>query len=228
MDWSILCFAYKWLDESRVYDVSRLDFKDRKTDRGIVKRLHELFDEADVVVAHNGVRFDQPKVRARLLVHGFDPPSPVKEFDTVQVARRQFGFHSNRLDDLGRQLGVGRKLRHTGFDLWLRCMAGTVMPGTVDPAAWRTMLRYNRQDVRLLEDVYRKLRPWSKTFPNLAAIDDKPDECPRCGVRGQMLHRGWTIASVTRRPRFQCKACGGWCSGRAVYRTGTSFTGSAA
>lgn len=223
-DWTTLSFAWKWLGEKSVHAMALPDCRKPKSDRELVAKLHELFDSADIVIAHNGVKFDQPKMRARMLVHGMAPPSPFKEVDTLQIARRQFGFSSNKLDDLARQLGIGRKVTHTGFDLWRRCMSGTVLPGSIDAGAWRTMVRYNRHDVRLLEAVYLRLRPWAKNHPNVAAIDDKPNTCPRCGVEGQMISRGWNIASATRRPRFQCKACGGWCAGRSIYKSGaTSF-----
>lgn len=218
-DWSILSAAWKWLDEKQIHSMGRPDCKRPDTDKEIVAKLWGLFDSADMVIAHNGVKFDQKKVRTRMLVHGLGPPSPYKEVDTLQIARNQFAFSSNKLDDLCRELGIGRKLTHVGFKLWQGCMAG-------DPASWRTMIRYNRHDVRLLEAVYLKLLPWAKNHPNVAAIDDKPNTCPRCGVTGEMVSRGWAIASMTRRPRFMCKACGGWCAGRSIYKSGaSSFVG---
>ena len=104
--WYILCFAYKWLDEKQTHVVSLPDYekqykKDPENDYEVVKRLHELFNEADIVIAHNGNNFDQKKVHARFLVHGFDPPINYKQIDTLKEARKHFRFDSNRLNDLG-------------------------------------------------------------------------------------------------------------------------------
>ncbi len=35
-----------------------------------------------------------------------------------------------------------------------------------DPAAWKVMEKYNKQDVLLLEKVYDRLLPWIKSHPN--------------------------------------------------------------
>ena len=42
------------------------------------------------------------------------PPSPYKTIDTLKIARKYFGFNSSKLDDLGRVLGAGEKVRHGG------------------------------------------------------------------------------------------------------------------
>src|ERR1700756_3123121 len=67
-DTQILCFAYKWLDEKRVHVVGQDDFKSFKpgvnNDKDVVKALWKLFDEAEVVIAHNGNQFDQKIVQS--------------------------------------------------------------------------------------------------------------------------------------------------------------------
>jgi hypothetical protein len=216
VDWHILSFAWKWLGEKRVHAMGLPDCEDPESDYELCVKLHELFDEADIVVAHNGARFDVPKVNARMLVHGMEPPSPYKQVDTLQVARRTFKFSSNKLDDLCRELGLERKGDTSGWKTWIGCING-------DEKAWRTLIKYNKQDVQILEQLYLRLRPWTKNHPNVGAIDDLSDICPRCGAAGEMISRGWTYATASRRQRFQCRACGGWCAGRNVYKTGNSY-----
>src|SRR5690606_17959042 len=93
-DWYILCFAYKWLGERKTHVIAQPDFKDYKPgssdDKNVVQKLWELFEEADVVVAHNGNSFDQKKSQARMIYHGMRPPAPYKQIDTKLVARRYF------------------------------------------------------------------------------------------------------------------------------------------
>lgn len=202
-EWELLSFSYKWLDEKKVECVTRLDFRD-KSDKSITKALWKVLNEANVVVAHNGKAFDNKKAQAKFVEHGLSPVSPFTTVDTREIARAHFKFNSNKLDDLGKLLGVGRKIRiEEGFDLWLKCMDG-------NKKAFAKMAEYNKQDVVLLEKVYKKLLPWMKTHPNLANLEGRPEACPKCGGL-ELQSRGTHCNTTTRYQRFQCKSCGGWC-----------------
>lgn len=221
-EWWMLCYGYKWLGEKRSHVVAQPDFtgyeRDRTNDRQLVKALRDLVDEADVVVAHNGDKFDLPKSRARWAIHGLKPPSPVKTVDTLKVARRYFMFNSNSLGDLGETLGLGSKGSTGGFDTWLGCMAG-------DPKAWARMTRYCKQDVNLLEAIYLRLRPFIETgHPNMALLTDKPAACCRCGQSDRALKStGWRYYGVTKRRRFRCPSCASFCFGRTVHKSDIQY-----
>jgi len=204
-EWEMLSFAFKWLGESKITCISRPDFAD-KTDKSLIKALWKLIDEADIVIAHNGDEFDNKKANARFLAVGLPPPAPYKSVDTKKVAKAHFKFNSNSLDDLGRTLGVGRKVKHSGFDLWLGCMSGK-------KASWDEMCKYNKQDVALLERVYLKLQPWIAKHPNVSFIVDRPNGCPKCG-HAKLEARGYTRTSTNTYRKFVCKSCGGWCRSR--------------
>jgi len=207
----MMSFSVKWLDKKGVKTFGLCDYpafkKDKTNDGPLVADLWKYFDAADVIIGHNGDSFDIKKTNARLAVHQLGPPSPYKTIDTLKLARASFKFDSNKLDNIGRYLGVGRKLPHTGKDLWLSCMAG-------DPKAWRTMKRYNAQDVRLLEAVYLKLRPWSKNPPHLPSYSDATG-CPVCSSTN-VQHRGFNVAKQRKTQRLQCQDCGHWHSGDIV------------
>lgn len=198
----MLCFAYKWLGDSKVKVLGQDDFKGWKpgvnNDKKLVEALRELFDEADVVIAHNGNSFDQKYSQARMMVHGIAPPSPYKQIDTKLVARRYGRFTSNKLDDLGKNLSIGQKLDTGGFKLWEGCLAG-------DKASWRKMKAYNKQDVALLEEVYLKLRPWIANHP----IIGDTDKCPKCGG-GPMQKRGIKRQTTAVYQWYWCLNCHGW------------------
>jgi hypothetical protein len=157
----LLSYAMKWAGQKTVHTRCLPDYKlynkDKENDRELAKDLWKMMDEADVIVGHNGDAFDIKKANARFITHGLTPPSPSKTIDTLKIARRVFKFDSNKLDSIGGYLGVGRKLPHTGIHLWLGCMGG-------DPKSWRLMRRYNAQDVRLLEQVYLKVRAGRRTI----------------------------------------------------------------
>lgn len=223
-DWYLFCFAYKWLGERCIRTVSQLDFpqryaKDRTDDYGVAKALWDLFNEADVVVAHNGNRSDQTKARTRFVVHGLGSTTPFREVDTLLIARRQFNFISNSLDDLCRQLGIGGKLANGGFSTTEGCMEG-------DPVAWKKMLRYNKRDVQMLEALYLELRPFASAnqHPNMALIGDKPDACPKCGSTKPLKSKGWRYANVTKRRVFRCLENGCVVYGRKVEKSPVTYT----
>lgn len=206
----LLSFSAKWLGEPKVYTYALPDFpgykKDKHNDEKLVKKLAEILESADIIVAHNGDRFDITMTNTRLITHSLPPLSPKKTIDTLKIARQKFKFLSNRLDDLGNVLGVGRKLSHTGKKLWFACMAG-------DPKAWKMMKAYNEQDVRLLERVYLKLRPFATSHPNINTLTRQIGACPKCG--STRLHkRGFTYTRTSEVQRFQCIDCLGYCSGR--------------
>lgn len=209
-EWHMMSFAYKWLGEKTTHVVALPDFKlyakDPHNDLELIKALYQLFDEADVLIAHNGDRFDQRKANAKFIEHGLTPPSQYKSIDTLKVARKNFMFNSNKLDDLGKILGVGRKVRTGGFDLWLDCLAG-------DKKAWAVMKKYNKQDVVLLEQVYYKLLPWIVNHPNMALMNDKAEACPNCGSN-HLQRRGQAYSRLGVAQKYQCVGCGAWHQGR--------------
>lgn len=199
----LLCFAYKWQGEdTRV--VSLPDFnrykRDRRDDGGLARELHKLLNEANIVITHNGDKFDLKKSNTYFIKHKLPPPSPYRTVDTLKVARKYFSFSSNKLDDLGEYLGVGRKLHTGGFELWEKCLEG-------DREAWKTMCEYNKQDVDLLEQVYLRLLPYMQNHPNLLAIN----ACPACAGK---VHKRGSVATITgHKQRYQCQDCGKWSLG---------------
>lgn len=200
-EWSLASFAYKELGRGRVQALARPDFKD-PTDEALVRAVRKVVDEADVLIGHNIDGFDLPKLRAKFVQYGMKPTSH-RTIDTLKIARSQFSFNSNKLDDLVQTLGLGRKVHTGGFDLWERCMAG-------DAAAWRRMVKYNKHDVRLLEAVYKKFRAWYPRHVNFAMFDD--DDRPRCPVcqSTRVQRRGYHVMVARRAARFACQKCGHW------------------
>lgn len=204
-NWYMLSFAYKWQGEKKVTTHVLSDFlgynRDKENDKELVRKLWSLLDQADIVIAHNGDRFDLRKSNARFITHGFKPPSPYKSIDTLKIARKHFAFDSNKLDDLGKYLGVGRKIPHTGKHLWFGCMAG-------DKKSWAIMRKYNAHDVELLERVYLKLRAWATGHPKLNHYT-RTSSCPTCQSK-QLRPRGFMYTATGKRARMSCDSCGAW------------------
>lgn len=145
----MLCFGARWLGKKQV--IFKSVHHDGK--KGMLEELHKLMEEADVLVGWNSAAFDHKHINREFLENGMQPPSPVKDLDLMSVTKANFQFPSNKLDYVAQRLGVGAKVKHSGFSLWLRCMDG-------DDKAWREMKKYQVQDVNLLVDLYYHLLPW--------------------------------------------------------------------
>jgi hypothetical protein len=199
----IVCAAWKWLGEKTVHAVSTLDDKKRfarnpHDDRHVVETLHATLSQADVVVAHNGDKYDTKFFLGRAIMHGLPPLPPFTSIDTYKIAKR-FLFNSNRLDYIARYLG-GTGKKDTTRGLWLRVLKG-------EPAAIREMVAYNKVDVAELERVFMRLRPYMPNYFNRELMG--LTGCPRCGS-GKVQSRGTHKALTRTYNRFQCRECGGW------------------
>ena len=177
-DWYPLMFSYKFLGEP-VQNISLRDFDGYESgndcEEWLVEACWKFFDDVDILIAHNGRRFDRKKMNAKFLEYGLPEPSSYKMVDTLEIAKNNFALTSNKLDYLMRKLLNDHKLDTGGFELWIGCMEG-------DEDAWDLMEEYCNKDTTGLEDVYLKLRAWDKRAPNVSMhIDDGEEHCVVCG-----------------------------------------------
>ena len=203
-DWFMLCWSAKWLfDEEVLSDTCTPEEVANEDDRRISESLWNLLEEADIVIAHNGIKFDIKKVNTRFLMHGLNRPSPFQVIDTLIHARKHLSFTSNRLDAIGEIMGLGRKLQ-TSFSLWLRCMEQ-------EQEALDEMSTYCDQDVKLLEAVYLKLRPFINPHPNMGLyIGEDVRTCSTCGADEKHLEflDSNYVTYANAYTAFRCKSCG--------------------
>jgi DNA polymerase elongation subunit (family B) len=208
----MLSFAYKYFGEPEIYTRTIADYpsfrKNHSYDGDLIGDLWKVFDDADILVGHNGDAFDIKFANARFAVHNLPPPSTYKSVDTLKIARKHFRFESNKLNDLGHHLGCGLKLDSGGIGTWLGCMDG-------DIDAFERLRRYNTQDVVLLEAVYEKVRRWATNHPNVNLYDKAEGLCPTCGSK-HTQRRGLQHAKSWSYQRFQCQDCGTWFKGKRV------------
>lgn len=199
-DWYMLTWSAKWDGEEQVYG-ERLSATQavKEDDKALLLSLRDLLEEADVVVGHNGDKFDVPSINTRFVVNGITPPTPYRTIDTLKVAKRKFKFSSNRLDYIGQVLGVGRKIDTGGFELWEKCITG-------DENALEEMLNYNKQDVILLEGVYHRMLPFINNHPNHGVVSGGT-VCPSCGSE-HVIKKGLHHTNISSFQRYKCKDCG--------------------
>lgn len=206
-DWHLMSFAYKKLGQKKIYVHALPDYQlyefEPYNDKALLQDLRNMLDDADLVIGHNSDRFDNKKANARFIYHDIEQPSPYETADTLKIARANFKFDSNRLDDLAQYLGLGAK-QGSHSALWYDCLNGNMK-------AWRKMKRYNRQDIVLTEQVYLKLRSWAKTHPNMSKHRQLEEDiaCDRCSSTNY-VKRGFAPKASRWRQRYKCKDCGRW------------------
>ena len=212
-EWVLLSYALKELGSKSVEYADTSERGNTRDDGALMQRLWEILNEYDVLIAHNGKKFDMKKIRARLILLGYRPHSPVKIEDTLLMAKQVAAFTSNKLEWLSTYLSSQKKDNHAqfaGFDLWKECLAD-------NPKAWKVMKKYNIRDITSLEEVYFKLRPWAQGTVNLAVYDDSNDSvcCPVCG--GDNVEQdGYTFTQTGKYLRYHCldERCGAWSRSR--------------
>lgn len=172
-DWYVLSFCAKWLGEDEIFYYDQRNAEDMEDDSDILHKLWHLLNEADIVVGQNSRRFDTKKVNARFIMNGFPKPSSFRQIDTMEIAKKQFGFTSNKLEYMTEKLcKTYKKSKHkkfVGHELWSECLKGNI-------EAWNEMEEYNRLDVLSLEELYNILSSWDNTLPNFDVfVDDVLD-----------------------------------------------------
>jgi hypothetical protein len=200
----VICFSAKWLGKPEVMFFSDWTCGHKE----MLEAMHGLWSEADAICGYNNDSFDNKHMRGEFFKLSMDPPPPVVSIDLYKTVRSQFRFESNKLDWVSRQLGIGTKVKHEGHGLWTLVLQG-------DASAQKRMERYCKQDARLTEKLYKKIRPYIANHPHLGVGNS--EGCPACGSldtyrNGQRYNRCTVVQ------RLGCRNCGHWFKGKTTRR----------
>lgn len=200
-DWSIICGAWKEVGKDAVHAVKVDAVGD---DFNVVSRLRDVLASADVIVHHNGDRFDIKKLNTRLMYHNLPPLPKVPCVDTLKEAKKVAAFSSNRLDYIAKFL-LGEGKIHVEYGLWLEVMKGS-------KKALKEMVEYNKVDVIRLEEVYLRLRPYMKSHPHHGALndEDRNESCTHCGSKHVKKNGIRITAAGLKKQELQCQDCGAY------------------
>lgn len=197
-DWKVICISYKWQHEDKVHNLS---WDENKCDKKMLKDFIKIANEADELIAHNGDRFDIKKIRTRCIFHRIPMFPKYRTLDTLKKAKSGFNFNSNRLDYIAKFLGVGAKLQHEGFNMWVKCMQG-------DKQALKDMIEYCDMDIIVLEDVYTVLENYILNNTHTGVHDGRlKHSCPSCGSNESTLFKNAVTAKGTVKRVMECNSC---------------------
>jgi len=147
----IITICYKWLNDPKTYS---LVWKNG-CDKELLKKFAKIAESADMVLGHNSDNFDCKHIRTRCLYHNVPFPVKLNQIDTLKMARAGYKFNSNKLNFIGKFLGVGEKVDTGGIQLWKDVILHK------DKKALDKMVNYCIGDILLLEKVYNKLKEFS-------------------------------------------------------------------
>lgn len=147
----VITICYKWLNDPKTYS---LVWKDND-DKEMLQKFAKIVESADIIIGHNSDQFDTKHVRTRCMYHNIQFPNKVNSIDTLKLARAGFKMNSNKLNYIGKFLGVGEKVDTGGIQLWKDVIINR------DKKALDKMVNYCIGDILLLEKVYNKLKEFS-------------------------------------------------------------------
>lgn len=194
----IICMSYKWEGSDKIH---RLVWDKNQCDRQMLIDFIKIANQADEMVAHNGDRYDIKWIRTRCIFHRVAMFPQYKTLDTLKKAKSGFNFNSNKLDYIAQFLGVGAKVKHSGFDMWKDVMRG-------DKKALEEMGAYCDGDIVVLEDVYLTMQNYMIVNTHAGVINgNNKYSCSVCSSEKSLLLKNNVTALGTIKRLMQCNDC---------------------
>lgn len=200
----MIAFTAKWLGNKKVHAFS--EYHQSRTE--MLTAMHQLLDEADLVLGWNSRNFDVKWINSEFMVEKMPPPSPYKQLDLMQETKRNARFLSNKLDYIADRLLDDNKIEYNMAKMWIKVND----PNTSEAdrkKEWDAMMRYAKKDTILLEPLFIELRPWLK-LPH--PVEEGEDKCRNCGSY-DLEKRGTALTLNGHYQRYRCRDCGSWCRG---------------
>lgn len=207
---TVLSVAAKWQGSNEIMYLDTRNKQNPRNDLEVCKFAFDLLNEAQVVVAQNGKRFDSKVLAGRFAINNLGSPSPFQQVDTLQIARKHFKLPSYKLEYMCTVFGLNNKKlkskKFIGMDLWRECL-------NKNPEAWKEMELYNKHDVFALEELYEFLLPYGIGI-DLSIYNGK-DEKKTCNCGSSKLKKeGFRYTKTGKFQQFSCKVCGSWMSSK--------------
>lgn len=194
----IICISYKWENDEKIHT---LTWDKNQCDRQMLIDFVAIANQADELIAHNADRFDIKWIRTRCIFHRVAIFPHYRTLDTLKKAKSGFNFNSNKLDYIAQFLGVGAKVKHSGFDMWVQVMKGS-------KEAMSEMVNYCEGDIIVLEDVFLTMQNYIKANTHVGVINNGfKYSCPCCGAEEIELLKNNVTAMGTIKRLIGCLSC---------------------
>lgn len=215
---TMICFGYMLLEDNEASCISIWDkpdvwLNDINDDYHLVKFAYELLKDADLLVTHNGKKFDLKFLNTRIAYHKYNGRKdkdlkflpPINHLDTILIARRNFLLVNNKLGNVAKLLNAGKKTDTGGWSLWVDVF------NKIEKAQ-NKMTKYCKQDVLVVKKIFKKIRALSRDIPNYNLFyDSEKPLCANCGST-HVHSKGVRRTKTQILQRFVCVSCGTWLS----------------
>lgn len=201
----VMCISWAWNDDKvqhGTFDLKKYDLlkKDDDADFKLLERFSREYAKADLVVTQNGVNFDVPWLRSRIIKYKLPPLPEVQHDDTYLQTKKTVKHLSHKLDDVGDFLGYGRKADHGhGMDWWIQIAQG-------NKTILSKIVKYCDEDVVKLRKVYKHQLPYVKSKLNMSTFTGKAC-CPQCSST-DLIKDGFARPGLAKYQRYRCNSCG--------------------
>lgn len=123
----------------------------RSDDSELARKILDVLQDCDIIMAHNGLWFDRKYLNTIALKYGY--PSLMKKLvDPVQKARNMYRIGANSLSAIADYLGLPESKMHVPMETWRVAVLDN------DENAWNTLRERCQSDVRILNAVCRRMR----------------------------------------------------------------------
>jgi len=207
---TIICVGWKNLHSKKIHCINAWDYKrwskDKNDDYDVCKAAYDVLHDADGIVTHNGKKFDYKFLNTRLMHHGLPLLPKIPHIDTKVMSSRNLTIVNNRLGSVAEFFKVDGKMQNGGWKLWVDVHNGS-------KKARKTMEKYCKQDVNVLEMIFNKMKPFAGNIPNynqFTGLGKESRVCPSCGS-GNLEKNGLRRTKTTVFQRYRCKDCGSNC-----------------
>ena len=194
----IICICYKFLNEDKVRALNW--GSDDQSSEKMIEEFSRVVASADLIVGHNGDRFDMRHINTQRLLNNQPPISWPTSEDTLKQFRKVFFLPSYSLDYISKLLTGSGKDRMEFRD-WIDIVQDK------KALALKKMISYCKKDVLKLEQIWRKASKYCqvKIHQGVAAGVGR-ESCPRCASEA-FIKDGFKLTRIGRQQRYQCKEC---------------------
>lgn len=204
----VFCVGYKWQGEKKVHVIDIRDFKsfkkDTTDDKEVLKAFEEVYNSADVTVAHYGQRFDLPFIQTRRMMQSLGPMANVPMIDTWRISKYKLKLNSNRLETISRSIPTNKDFKTpVEGHHWVKGAAG-------NDKSIQYIVDHCIADIKVLEKVFDTIAPLATGTPNLSKLFHGDIEgCPMCASKNTHK-RGLYLTGRGKKQRRYCSDCGHW------------------
>jgi DNA polymerase III epsilon subunit-like protein len=205
-EYCFLSWAGKYLDDDQMHsDILTPEEVAERDPSRIVQSAYEFLEKCEIIIGHNWRSYDGKILNTYFLKHK-KPVIRPRQVDTLEVAKSNFRFPSNKLKDINKELGIRDKVDNEGFPLWVRCSIG-------DENALSEMLNYNIGDILSTEELFWTFQPYIHNLPNFQTYRGEEDKGCHCGSYNLKQEGTW-VTNTARYEKFRCLDCGALMRGK--------------